>query len=104
MLVLVEVSCTHLAIFLRNWNIVKCDKLISVSTGPGNKPIFILTGEGHRHELELYVGATLSYFSSRISSSDLPISPAKHLKANEEEILSFPSKVSKYLNNNLTLP
>ncbi|XP_026325656.1 NHL repeat-containing protein 2 [Hyposmocoma kahamanoa] len=64
--------------------------------GPGSKPIFVLTGEGHRDELVWYVGAALRHFGTRISNSSLAtiIAPAKHVMAKEEETLSFPSKVA----------
>lgn len=64
-------------------------------TGPGNKPMFVLTGEGHRDELVWYVGAALRHFGTRISNTSLStiIAPAKHVMAKEEETLSFPSKV-----------
>lgn len=63
-----------------------------VFIGPGNKPIFVLTGEGHREELDLYVDSALHYFDSRISNLPLPIEPLKIVKG-KEGILHFPSKV-----------
>ncbi|CAB3231248.1 unnamed protein product [Arctia plantaginis] len=80
-------SCMWDALGIRCWPTL-------LILGPGNKPLFILTGEGHRQELVSYVGATLAYFGSRISVSELPICPAKHLKAKEEELLYFPSKIA----------
>ncbi|XP_075992067.1 NHL repeat-containing protein 2 isoform X2 [Anticarsia gemmatalis] len=62
--------------------------------GPGNKPLFILTGEGHKEELEWYVGAALRHFSARVSTASLPMSPAKHIKAKEDQVLYFPSKIA----------
>ncbi|KAG7311684.1 hypothetical protein JYU34_002737 [Plutella xylostella] len=65
-----------------------------VVLGPGNKPIFVLTGEGHRDLLVSYVGAALKHFGSRLSTAALPIAPAKHLKTKEDTLLRFPSKVA----------
>lgn len=64
--------------------------------GPGNKPIFVLTGEGNSKELELYVREAIKHFSSsqNISTVPLPISPKKHIKSKEENVLHYPSKVS----------
>ncbi|XP_022116461.2 NHL repeat-containing protein 2 [Pieris rapae] len=63
--------------------------------GPENKPVFILTGEGHRKELEWYVGALIKHFNSSnsISSAPIPMAPSKHLKA-KNSILSYPSKIA----------
>lgn len=62
-------------------------------TGPGNKPIFVITGEGRRAELELYVGALLKYHMNGIDTASLPISVEKVLKAKKDSVLRFPSKV-----------
>nr|XP_034824711.1 NHL repeat-containing protein 2 [Maniola hyperantus] len=62
--------------------------------GPLNKPLFVITGEGHKDELVSYVGATIRYFVSRISLTPLPVSLNTHLKAKNKDILSFPSKLA----------
>ncbi|CAK1603371.1 unnamed protein product [Parnassius mnemosyne] len=62
--------------------------------GPGNKPMFILTGEGHRRELVWYVGAAIRHFGSRVSTASLPISPSNYIKSKDNEVLYFPSKVA----------
>lgn len=67
--------------------------------GPGNKPLFVLTGEGHRDELVWYVSNAMRHFGNRISPSPISIEPAKHLKSKTEELLYFPSKVSISLKN-----
>lgn len=66
-------------------------------TGPGNKPIFVLTGEGHREELELYVGALLKFHMNRVNTGSLPIAVSKIIEGKKETILKFPSKVCKHL-------
>lgn len=80
-------SCMWEALGIRCWPTL-------LILGPGNKPIFVLTGEGHREELEWYVGAALRHFCSRISTTSLPISLNTHLKAKEEQVLYFPSKIA----------
>ncbi|XP_052747267.1 NHL repeat-containing protein 2 isoform X2 [Bicyclus anynana] len=62
--------------------------------GPANKPLFIITGEGHRDELVWYVGSALRHFAPRISTALLPISINAHVKATEDDILYFPSKLA----------
>lgn len=61
--------------------------------GPGNKPLFVITGEGHRDELVSYVGNTLRHFASRLSNTAIPISLNSHVKAKDVNSLYFPSKV-----------
>lgn len=72
---------------------IKCWPTLLI-LGPGNKPLFILTGEGHKDELVWYVGMALAHFGSRISTTPLPMAVAKHLKSKEESILYFPSKLA----------
>ncbi|KAI5632815.1 thioredoxin-like domain-containing protein [Phthorimaea operculella] len=62
--------------------------------GPENKPLFVLTGEGHRDDLVKYTDALLNHFKGRISNSNLPVAPSIHIKSQDDEILRFPSKVS----------
>ncbi|XP_046961589.1 NHL repeat-containing protein 2 [Vanessa cardui] len=62
--------------------------------GPSNKPIFIITGEGHRDELVWYVGAAIRHFTSRLSTVSLPVSINTHLKTKENNVLYFPSKLA----------
>lgn len=62
-------------------------------TGPGNKPLFVLTGEGHRDELVSFVGVAIRYFGSRISTAEIPISPSNYIKPKDCDVLQFPSKV-----------
>ncbi|XP_063838903.1 NHL repeat-containing protein 2 [Ostrinia nubilalis] len=71
---------------------IKCWPTLLI-LGPSNKPIFVLTGEGHREELKLYIDAALQHFDSRISSLPLPIEPLKFLRA-KDNVLHFPSKVA----------
>ncbi|XP_041972302.1 NHL repeat-containing protein 2 [Aricia agestis] len=72
---------------------IKCWPTL-VILGPGNKPIFVLTGESHRQELEWYVGAAIRHFSSRVSNSPLPVSINKHIKSKKTDLLYFPSKLA----------
>lgn len=67
--------------------------LIIFHAGPGNKPIFVLTGEGHREELVLYVGALIKHFGSRVSTASLPMSISNYIKPKDTGVLYFPSKV-----------
>ncbi|XP_061379220.1 NHL repeat-containing protein 2 isoform X1 [Danaus plexippus] len=62
--------------------------------GPGNKPIFILTGEGHRAELCCYLGSALQHFATRLSNSSLPVSLNSSVKAKDNDKLYFPSKIA----------
>ncbi|CAH2066351.1 unnamed protein product, partial [Iphiclides podalirius] len=62
--------------------------------GPGNKPIFVLTGEGHKEELVWFVGALIRHFSSRISTASLPMSLSNYIKPKDTGVLYFPSKVA----------
>ncbi|XP_039765047.1 NHL repeat-containing protein 2 [Pararge aegeria] len=62
--------------------------------GPANKPLFVITGEGHKDKLVWYVEAALRHFGLRISAAPLPISLNAHVKATNNEILYFPSKVA----------
>ncbi|CAH2104862.1 unnamed protein product [Euphydryas editha] len=62
--------------------------------GPSNKPLFVITGEGHRDELVWYVSAALRHFSTLIRKSYLPVSLNTHLKAKENSTLYFPSKLA----------
>ncbi|KOB77259.1 hypothetical protein OBRU01_04474 [Operophtera brumata] len=80
-------SCMWEALGIRCWPTL-------LVLGPNNKPLFIFTGEGHRDQLVQYVGATLKHFNSLISTKSLPISPTGHLKAKDDELLCFPSKVA----------
>lgn len=73
---------------------MQIDLLISIISGPNNRPLFMITGEGHRQQLVQYVGATLKHFSSIIGFKSLPIFPTGYLKAKDDELLCFPSKVS----------
>uniref|UniRef100_A0A2A4K9P3 Thioredoxin domain-containing protein n=1 Tax=Heliothis virescens TaxID=7102 RepID=A0A2A4K9P3_HELVI len=72
---------------------IKCWPTLLI-LGPGNKPLFVLTGEGHRDELVSYVGSALRHFGSRISNTPIAIAPAKHLKSKLEDVLHFPSKLA----------
>ncbi|XP_063891235.1 NHL repeat-containing protein 2 [Helicoverpa armigera] len=72
---------------------IKCWPTLLI-LGPGNKPLFVLTGEGHRDELVWYVGNAVRHFGSRISNAPIAIAPAKHLKPKTEELLYFPSKLA----------
>lgn len=58
-------------------------------SAPGNKPIFVLTGEGHREELVLYVDSLLKYFRT----ASLPMSISNYIKPKDTGVLYFPSKV-----------
>ncbi|CAK1549734.1 unnamed protein product [Leptosia nina] len=73
---------------------IKCWPTL-VILGPGAKPVFVLTGEGNRTELEWYVESLFEYFNSvnKISTAPLPMAPAKHIKA-KNSILYYPSKIS----------
>ncbi|XP_013133966.1 PREDICTED: NHL repeat-containing protein 2 [Papilio polytes] len=62
--------------------------------GPGNKPLFVLTGEGHRDELVSFVGVAIRYFGSRISTAEIPISPSSYIKPKDCDVLQFPSKIA----------
>ncbi|XP_068621158.1 NHL repeat-containing protein 2 [Battus philenor] len=62
--------------------------------GPGNKPIFVLTGEGHRDELVWFVGAAIRHFGSRISTDSIPVSPSNVIKSQDNDVLYFPSKLA----------
>ncbi|XP_061707015.1 NHL repeat-containing protein 2 [Cydia pomonella] len=62
--------------------------------GPGNRPMFVLTGEGHRDELVWFVGAALRHFSGKIATTPLPIGVSKHVKPRADDVLRFPSKVA----------
>ncbi|XP_013200443.1 NHL repeat-containing protein 2 [Amyelois transitella] len=74
---------------------IKCWPTLLI-LGPGNKPIYIITGEGHREQLVSIVGAALKHFGPKLSDTPLPISLTKHLKPSEKEneVLYFPSKIS----------
>ncbi|XP_052757903.1 NHL repeat-containing protein 2 [Galleria mellonella] len=72
---------------------VKCWPTLLI-LGPGSKPLFVITGEGHRDRLVAYVEAALRHFGTKISNASLPMAPSKHLKAKDIEILNFPSKVA----------
>ncbi|VVC99468.1 NHL repeat-containing protein 2 [Leptidea sinapis] len=61
--------------------------------GPGNKPVFVLTGEGHREELIMYTRALINHFENKISHASLPTDPLAHIKAEKSEFLSYPSKL-----------
>ncbi|KAJ0181697.1 hypothetical protein K1T71_002419 [Dendrolimus kikuchii] len=62
--------------------------------GPNNKPMFVITGEGHGNELELYVKTAIKHFSTQnLSTEALPVSPKQHLKS-KDDVLYFPSKVA----------
>ncbi|XP_045511263.1 NHL repeat-containing protein 2 [Colias croceus] len=80
-------SCMWDALGIRCWPTL-------LVLGPGNKPIFIFTGEGHRDELVSYVGAAIRHFGIRISTALLPVAPAKHIKSKADSILYFPSKLA----------
>ncbi|XP_026738325.1 large subunit GTPase 1 homolog [Trichoplusia ni] len=62
--------------------------------GPGNKPLFVLTGEGHKDELVWFVGNTLRHFGTRIATTPLPMSLSGQVKRKEEDMLYFPSKLA----------
>ncbi|KAJ8729581.1 hypothetical protein PYW08_001162 [Mythimna loreyi] len=72
---------------------IKCWPTLLI-LGPGNKPMFVLTGEGHRDELVWYVGNALRHFGNRISTASISMAPSKHLKSKSEDVLYFPSKLS----------
>ncbi|CAG9784570.1 unnamed protein product [Diatraea saccharalis] len=72
---------------------IKCWPTLLI-LGPQNKPLFVLTGEGHRQELVWYVEATIRHFSSRLSSAPLPVSLSKHMKVKDDAALLFPGKVA----------
>lgn len=68
--------------------------------GPGNKPLFVLTGEGHKDELVWFVGNTLRHFGTRIATTPLPMSLSGQVKRKEEDMLYFPSKVCNLISTN----
>ncbi|XP_049872474.1 NHL repeat-containing protein 2 [Pectinophora gossypiella] len=72
---------------------IKCWPTLLI-LGPGNRPLFVITGEGQRDTLVMYVDAALKHFGSRISNAALPVSPSTHLKALEDDVLRYPSKVA----------
>ncbi|KAL4715128.1 hypothetical protein ACJJTC_012175 [Scirpophaga incertulas] len=72
---------------------IKCWPTILI-LGPENKPIFVLTGEGHREELEMYVKVAMKYFSSQLANSSLPLTVFKHITVKEDSVLQFPGKIA----------
>lgn len=67
--------------------------------GPNANPIVLLTGEGHKEKLKLYIKNALKYYKSKGSISDhkLPMKSVYHYLPEKRGPLLFPGKITNYL-------
>lgn len=67
--------------------------------GPNKNPIVMLTGEGHKAELKLYIKNVLDFYKlkNEISHHELPTSSAYHLLPNLKGPLLFPGKITSFI-------
>lgn len=70
--------------------------------GPNGNPIVMLTGEGHKDDLILYISNAISYYKEKglISNHKLPIRSAYHLLPDLKGPLLFPGKITNILDEN----
>ncbi|XP_056635205.1 NHL repeat-containing protein 2 isoform X1 [Diorhabda sublineata] len=70
--------------------------------GPSANPIVMLTGEGHKKDLIIYIKNTLKFYKDKgmISNHKLPIKSAYHLLPDLKGPLLFPGKVTNILDEN----
>ncbi|CAG9863691.1 unnamed protein product [Phyllotreta striolata] len=72
--------------------------------GPNSNPIVMLTGEGHKNDLILYIRNAIKFYKEQglISDHKLPIRSAYHLLPDMKGPLLFPGKIANVLdvNNN----
>ncbi|XP_018561390.1 NHL repeat-containing protein 2 isoform X2 [Anoplophora glabripennis] len=70
--------------------------------GPNANPIVMLTGEGHKEDLQLYIKNALAFYKSKnqISDHKLPFLPAYHLLPDLKGPLLFPGKITNILDEN----
>ncbi|KAL3279328.1 hypothetical protein HHI36_016835 [Cryptolaemus montrouzieri] len=70
--------------------------------GPYANPIVMLTGEGHKDKLKMYIKCALKYYSSQdlISPHKLPFSSAYHLLPDMKGPLLFPGKITSIVGEN----
>lgn len=70
--------------------------------GPHANPIVMLTGEGHKEDLQLYIKNALNYYKSKneISNHKLPFQSAYHLLPDLKGPLLFPGKITNILDEN----
>lgn len=70
--------------------------------GPNANPIVMLTGEGHKDDLRLYIKNALAYYKSKneISNHKLPFQSAYHLLPDLKGPLLFPGKITNILDEN----
>ncbi|KAJ8970807.1 hypothetical protein NQ314_001020 [Rhamnusium bicolor] len=70
--------------------------------GPNANPIVMLTGEGHKEDLRLYIRNALKYYKSKnlISDHKLPFKSAYHLLPDLKGPLLFPGKITNFLDEN----
>lgn len=66
--------------------------------GPEANPIVMLTGEGHREDLVLYIRNILLYYKEKnmISNHKLPVKSAYHLLPDLKGPLLFPGKITNF--------
>ncbi|XP_028138352.1 NHL repeat-containing protein 2 [Diabrotica virgifera virgifera] len=70
--------------------------------GPTGNPIVMLTGEGHKDNLILYIKNALKFYKEKnlISNHKLPIKSAYHLLPDLKGPLLFPGKITNILDEN----
>ncbi|XP_060525437.1 NHL repeat-containing protein 2 isoform X2 [Cylas formicarius] len=70
--------------------------------GPNGNPIVMLTGEGHKEDLQSYVKGALEYYNKEklISNHKLPFKSAYHLLPDLKGPLLFPGKITNYIDEN----
>lgn len=69
--------------------------------GPHANPLIMLTGEGHKEDLQLYIKNALNYYKSKneISNHSLPLQSAFHLLPELKGPLLFPGKITNFIDN-----
>ncbi|KAK9878915.1 hypothetical protein WA026_003741 [Henosepilachna vigintioctopunctata] len=67
--------------------------------GPFANPIVMITGEGHKKDLKIYIKHTLDYYKSQdlISNHKLPFKSAYHLLPDMKGPLLFPGKITNFV-------
>lgn len=73
-----------------------------VLLGPNANPIILLTGEGNKEQLKLYIRNALKYYKARgeISNHTLPMKSVYHHLPEKKGPLLFPGKITNVLTKN----